>query len=146
MRFSHSIIGSAALAKAFGRIGEEYEKQYLINLQRATLRLHSEAVRGIHKKSSGAEQTRYSPKRTVTASKPGEPPNTDTGTLIKSVGFNIDPNQMVGEVGTSLKYGKYLELGTKDIAPRPWLFPAVEKVKKELIKIFRQAPKHKGVG
>ena len=76
-------------------------------------------------------------------SKPGDPPNTDTGTAIKSIGFNIDTKKLTGEVGTDLKYLKFLELGTKTIAARPWLIVALKKVKKELRLIFRKTPKVK---
>lgn len=146
MKFSHSIIGSAAFAKALGNIEKSYKSQYVENLKVATLAVHSQAVKSIREKSSGDSEVRYGPKRTVTASKPGEAPNTDTGTAIKSVGFNIDEREMIGEIGTGLKYLKHLEHGTKHIAARPWLFPALESVKKRLVEIFKTTPKHKGVG
>jgi hypothetical protein len=34
---------------------------------------------------------------------------------------------MVGKVGTNLKYGRYLELGTRKMKPRPYLRPALER-------------------
>lgn len=57
--------------------------------------------------------------RTYTASAPGEPPAVATGRLLNSVDA-----QPVGNarwlVGTPLKYGRYLELGTVHMRPRPW--------------------------
>lgn len=141
MRFSGAILGSAALAKALGRVAEDYEKQYAKNLKVATLRVHGEAVKSIRETSSGRSEKRYGPTRVVQVSKPGDPPNTDKGTLLKSVGFNVDEVEMVSEVGTNLKSGKALEFGTSKMKARPWLFPALERVKRDLVQIFRQKPK-----
>ena len=53
-------------------------------------------------------------------SKPGEPPRKQTGQLRASVTYEYDEKTMTARVGTPLKYGGYLELGTKrGIAPRP---------------------------
>lgn len=52
-------------------------------------------------------------------SKPGEPPHKQTGRLRGSVTHEVV--DMVGRVGTNVKYGRDLELGTLHIAPRPWL-------------------------
>lgn len=55
-------------------------------------------------------------------SAPGEPPRKQTGRLRASVTYEVDPQALAARVGTNVKYGKYLELGTKrGIAPRPWL-------------------------
>lgn len=55
-------------------------------------------------------------------SKPGEPPRKQTGRLRASVTYEADEKALTARVGTNVKYGKYLELGTKrGIAPRPWL-------------------------
>lgn len=55
-------------------------------------------------------------------SAPGEPPRKQTGRLRASVDVEVDDASMTGRVGTNVKYGKDLELGTKrGIKPRPWL-------------------------
>lgn len=51
-------------------------------------------------------------------SKPGQPPRKDTGTLVRSIFGQVDPKgwhkgRVVGRVGTTVKYGAFLELGTK---------------------------------
>ena len=66
----------------------------------------------------------------TTASAPGQPPAAQTGTLRRSV--QIDDTNAKGDnptarVGTNLAYGRYLEYGTKRIAPRPWLSTALRK-------------------
>jgi phage gpG-like protein len=53
-------------------------------------------------------------------SMPGEPPRKQTGRLRSSVMY--ETHGLTARVGTNVKYGKKLELGTKrGIAARPWL-------------------------
>lgn len=58
-------------------------------------------------------------------SKPGEPPRTDTGKLRQSIFSSSDRRQMLAVVGTALKYGVYLELGTR---PGPPIVPRRKKM------------------
>lgn len=79
----------------------------------------------------------------------GNPPAVDTGTLRRSITYNVNESEKVGRVGSTIKnppYGLYLEYGTtKDgkhiIKPRPWLRPAVynnfEKIKELFIKALK---------
>lgn len=62
------------------------------------------------------------------ASAPGEPAASDTGQLLNSVGHRMseDANGVYAEVGTDVKHGAYTELGTRHMAPRPWLRPALD--------------------
>lgn len=55
------------------------------------------------------------------ASAAGEAPASNTGALLSSIVSNI------GEVGSTVKHGLYLELGTKRMDERPFLRPAVDK-------------------
>ncbi len=59
----------------------------------------------------------------------GEPPRVDTGVLRSSITHEliIRGNNPVARVGTNVTYGRFLELGTSDIEPRPWLRPALAK-------------------
>ncbi len=50
---------------------------------------------------------------------PGEPPRKQRGHLRRSLAREV--NALVGRVGTNLNYGRWLELGTKKMAARPWL-------------------------
>lgn len=58
------------------------------------------------------------------ASAPGEPPATDTGRLASSI--TVLKKGDAWYAGTGEDYGLYLELGTRDMEPRPWLKPAAE--------------------
>jgi hypothetical protein len=55
-------------------------------------------------------------------SKPGEPPHIDTGNLIHSLGIipGQDGSYIFSDVGTDVEYGIFLELGTANMAARPW--------------------------
>jgi HK97 gp10 family phage protein len=71
-------------------------------------------------------------------SSPGEPPGVDTGRLRKSITHEIEEAlwDIIGRVGTNVEYGKWLELGTKDMSPRPYLRRAIEENKQELVNIL----------
>ena len=60
-----------------------------------------------------------------TASRPGDPPNNDTGTLARS--GRVDPQTNGADVVFGVGYAVHLEFGTRHIAPRPFLAPALAK-------------------
>lgn len=69
-------------------------------------------------------------KRTVrnfTHSLPGNPPYLQTGRLRGSIAWevidsaNVRASGFYGRVGTNLKYGTYLEMGTRKMAARPFI-------------------------
>jgi len=85
------------------------------------------AVKSIQSQSSGDSVIRYrngGAEYSHVASKEGDAPNTDTGRLVNSIKVEVDGHLTF--VGTSLKYGKWLEFGTKRMSARPWLNPALE--------------------
>jgi len=54
-------------------------------------------------------------------SAPGEPPHKQTGHLRRSVTHEVNNTKLFARIGTNVTYGRFLELGTKRMAPRPWL-------------------------
>jgi hypothetical protein len=62
-----------------------------------------------------------------TASAPGSPPATDTGRLLSSVSHSMgeDGAGQYARIGYGAYYGVYVELGTRYMAPRPALRPAL---------------------
>jgi HK97 gp10 family phage protein len=104
------------------------------------LAIHREAVTNIAKNSDGTPAVRYrnGRPRDVTVSNPFDYPNTDTGRLVQSIKFDFDSTGSSGRVGSNLPYAKYLELGTKDMAPRPWLTLAIDAVQDKIKSIFIQ--------
>jgi len=62
-------------------------------------------------------------------SQPGEPPRKQSGHLGRSVASEIHPTLPIGRAGVtkSAPYGKFLEFGTRKMAPRPFLRPSLKK-------------------
>ena len=73
------------------------------------------------------------------ASKPGEAPATDSGNLANSIFWKAEKGE--GYVFTNEKYGAYLEFGTSQMEPRPFLFPSMEEqapqFKRELSEVLK---------
>jgi len=80
-------------------------------------------------------------RRTHYASQEGAYPAVDTGRLRQSITHDVeqDGSTVVGKVGTNLLYGKFLELGTSKMAPRPWLRPSLEVNKQKIKEIIVSA-------
>jgi phage gpG-like protein len=86
------------------------------------------AVAGIMSGGGGKTYEKYNPRRTHTASAPGQYPASDTGRLASSVRTDVvGPTAYV--VGTNVEYGPMLEFGTSRMAARPWLLPSFERAK-----------------
>lgn len=135
----HKITGVTALKKKFDLFQVQTLERQVDAVRDATLLIHETAVKSIQDNSDGTPAMRYKPKRTVLVSKPGTPPNTDTGRAAQSIKMDFKNKGLSGRVGTNLKYLAALEFGTKDIAPRPWLSAAVKEVSKQVAEIFRRA-------
>jgi hypothetical protein len=73
------------------------------------------------------------------ASAPGEAPATDTGNLVNSA-YTKKLGQADYETGFTAEYAAHLEFGAPNahIAPRPYLRPAVEAVRKAFIAAIKR--------
>lgn len=70
------------------------------------------------------------------ASAPGEPPATDTGYLLNSVGTEI--YELQAYVGNTAQYALYLERGTRHIAPRPFVRESARRVLDQMRRELRR--------
>ncbi len=86
--------------------------------QPGTLRYHPRTKKG---KPSKSQRTIYN----FTHSRPGNPPYKQTGHLRRSIAW--EASGLRGRVGSNLKYARYLELGTRTMAARPFLRAALAK-------------------
>lgn len=134
MKLSAKISGERELAEKLKKHGEEITKAFEERLKLSLITIHESAVRSMQKVSHGRSYKRGT--RTHIASKPGDPPNIDTGRLVSSVKWQLDTQRLVGAVGTDLEYGATLEFGSVNTAPRPWLGPAVRNSLSTLKRIF----------
>lgn len=138
MKFSATLSPKAnKIQKTLEQVTKETNDALLKGVAEATLALHAQAVRGVAEQSAGEQQVRYNPKRTVVASKPGQPPNIDMGVFIRSIQFELDAVKMAGYVGSNDKRAPWFEFGTKNMKPRPWLSRALKKAGPVMQQIFR---------
>lgn len=74
----------------------------------------------------------------------GNPPAPDSGTLLQSVTHSVDVDsdgKVTGYVGSILKnpdYPRYLEYGTSNMKPRPWLSASLTKCQSFMDNLFRE--------
>jgi len=70
---------------------------------------------------------------THTASAPGEPPASDTGTLVRNIRTDFSRiDQLVGVVRSSAAHAEHLEYGTENMEPRPSMRPALTNKRAEI--------------
>jgi HK97 gp10 family phage protein len=135
--------GQTELARKLRAITPLVKEHINFTLKNSALMIHETATKSIKKISPGEPYVRYvepggsKSKRKGRASRPGDPPNTDTGNLVNNVLWEIDEDKMVAQVGTNLNYGYFLEEGTKTVAARPWLKPAYNKHKDKINKMLQ---------
>lgn len=124
--------GAAGLQKQLSELPKFANEMFAMGLKKAVTRIQEVAVKSIHAhQSQGRRYGRH------VASLPGYPPNTDTGRGANSIKWEIDEAKLVAAVGSNEKYMAELEVGRVGLAPRPWLRPAVEKVKPEIVRFFK---------
>ena len=132
------VTGVKELQASMKKLGERYGKAVAKAAAEAAQIVRTEAIQSIQDVSQGEEVTRTrngGNQYKHIASKAGDAPNTDTGRLVSSVQVEITAKYVY--VGTSLKYGAWLEYGTRAMNARPWLYPALERKRKEIVKLFK---------
>ena len=70
----------------------------------------------------------------VTQSPPSHP-QVDTGNLRSNIIHEVGDGEVL--IGTNVIYGKYLEYGTSRMPPYPWLYPAIEAKRQEIIETLK---------
>jgi HK97 gp10 family phage protein len=118
--------GDAAKAKIRAEMGRRIRAASIIVQNRAKVLLSTAGTGKVKGKRVGP----------VAHSAPGEPPRKQTGTLRASVTYEIDDARMAGRVGTNIRYGRHLELGTSKMAARPWLRRALAESRSHIEAIF----------
>ncbi len=74
------------------------------------------------------------------ASAPGEPPASDGGELLSSIThWDETADGLVVNVGSVLPTARHLEFGTRKMAARPFLFPALDINRNNIIARIKQA-------
>jgi len=72
-----------------------------------------------------------------TASAPGEPFASDTGTAINQITTEYTADGFTGYVNSAVEYGSALEFGTENMEARPYLRPALQNKRTEIEAMVR---------
>lgn len=122
------------------RIVKNPEKHLKNLVQRSTSIVEGTAKQSILKGGTGITYQKYNPRRQHTASAEGEPPASDTGFLVSSISSSVKrtKNSVIGQIIASAPYAPHLEFGTRDIRPRPFMQPALEKNRPQIKRIFKK--------
>lgn len=107
-------------------------------LLRAAERTRAAYIEAVQTPSPGRRAVRYSPRRVVTVSNPGEAPNADTGLLVNSTGVTSERRNQA-ETFASAAYADALEFGTHKMAPRPAMKPAFDETKERAVQDIAMA-------
>ena len=124
MTITIEIEGLAELRRAFTNLDQQFNTAVQDAVEDTIFAIDGEIKRRIN---SGPASGRTYRRRGIThqASAPGQPPMTDTGTLVRSIYLDIDP--LRATVGSRLAYASYLEYGTRRMAARPVWIPVAEQ-------------------
>lgn len=126
-----TLVGDKELLEALKKYGNKFSAEVKQAITKTAINIHADAVKAVSGSGSGRLYTR-GPGRNLSAthraSKPGDPPAKDTGNLASSLVWKMDGD--FGLVGSSIRnppYPMWLEFGTQNMEPRPFLTPAMEK-------------------
>lgn len=143
MKGNFKITGDDELIRKMTSLGADMEKALISGVRQTANQVRNHAIKSIQKQTMGTYVTRYSQGGKAydhVVSKEGNAPNTDTGALVNSIATEHKNGTPVSFVGSGLDYAKYLEFGTKQMKPRPWLQPALDARLKDFEKnIINQA-------
>lgn len=138
------IEGTKELQRAFAVASVEAQRQVGKAVLKTAVSLRTDVIKRVQSgPASGRTYELTNPKRTHTASAPGEAPATDQGRLVQSITFNkIGP--MTATVGSDAVYAAALEFGHnygggRVIEPRPYFTPAIEAMRETYIRDLEAA-------
>jgi HK97 gp10 family phage protein len=117
-------------------VTNELNQELKAALHRATEAVKEELIRLI-RSSPASGRTYRKGGRTYRASRPGKPPASQTGKLVSSITTSY--KGVTGQVGINVFYGRFLEFGTKRIAPRPAAKLALRKKRSEIREMAKAA-------
>lgn len=136
----------------FDKFGRDLEAEQKKRLSRAAIIVSRRAKErlsvsgtGVRSAMGGIVRAVKRTKKTIYGafpSRPGESPHKQTGRLRASVTQEI--TGAVARVGTNVKYGRWLEQGTRKMARRPWLEVSLRESMSQIRQIFNTPWKWNG--
>ena len=129
--------------KATVRAGQSNVEGIVSSIRMATVKtmretqepMKNDVKAELSRPKSGPVVTRYSPRRQVRVSVPGEPPAEDLGQLIRSIDTDIDSdrNSVAIRLIASARHAGFLEVGTSKMLPRPFLRPTMRRFEDKVV-------------
>ncbi len=135
--------GAAVRAKV-SEITAKVNRQAASRGVRAVNALRNAELEVLKGQRSGRKYRKYPFKSTYQASAPGEPPARRTGNLRLHWNGNVKTQaksggvEVIAELESGASYAGYLENGTSNMAPRPFLDRITEKALTEIEKIYSE--------
>lgn len=122
-----TIRGKEGLQKKIAEYAKKAPRRLDQVLTKAAFNTHNFAVTAIQQGAKSGREYRRGNKTHI-ASAPGQAPATDTGNLVQNITVKKE-GPLRYSVGSRKDafYGFWLEFGTSDMAPRPWLQPAYDQ-------------------
>ena len=117
--------GAAELLAELRSFGIDVDRELSAAVMGTAQNIRTKAIKSIQRPpKTGATYQKTKPKRRHVASAPGQAPATDTGRLAGDIKADISGKR--AEVYTDLEYAAPLEFGTRNMAARPFMLPAME--------------------
>lgn len=128
MTIRANLVNSRRLNQRFRQLPRELQAPTRQAIRKAGLDLVNDAQASIRQPGRGTVRRDGSRR-----SAPGDPPASDTGTLLGLVELIVLDDGLAAEVGTAFDYGGFLEFGTVNVAARPWLRPAWQRNRETIL-------------
>ncbi len=119
------IISTGDVATDLDRRSTEYRVRIQRGLDAAGLGVQNTARRSIMDGPKTGRIYRISKTVEHRASAPGEAPANRTGRLVASIVYQVDRQQLHVDITAGTEYARHLEFGTRKMAARPFLIPAI---------------------
>lgn len=104
-----------AIKEIEDQLGKNLEKAAIHLMNKIKVKVNRSQPYVIYKGETGRYYHGQDP------SQPGESPKKVRGDFQRSITYEISSDKKSAKVGTNLDYGMYLELGTVQMQPRPFL-------------------------
>jgi HK97 gp10 family phage protein len=137
------VMGETAVVEELGLKVDEMKNAVEKVIVKYTLRIEREIKSKLSTPGSGQTYQRGGVQHQASA--PGEPPATDRGRLrasihhvLTAIAQDIASGKIIAG-DAEVEYASYLEFGTADIDPRPFMRPALEEHKGDFVREMKAA-------
>lgn len=131
------IEGVEEVQRNLADLSKKYGKAVTKVMTKGGTAVRADAIKSIQQVTAGNTVLRYTAQGNPyshIAAGAGEAPNTDTGTLVKSIQIEIKPDAVYVVAGA--EYASSLEFGNSTMQARPFLIPALENNRRAIEQAF----------